>query len=532
MTKKILCLFAIMLLVAAKVGAQDNYADQVKKYIDKFAPLAIEEQKKAGIPASITLAQGIHETDGGSSELMVKANNHFGIKCKPDWKGETILHSDNTPNECFKKYKSAEESYNDHTEHLKKNPRYNSLFSLSITDYAAWAIGLKTCGYATSPQYSVSLIKIIEDYHLQEYTYKAMDATNAKFYPLASGNKKASRTSNDADKSETEKTDSLRRVVDSMRLEMTSRHGNTSDQNPLKHMADSANKIVSPKNRQKPQTKAATEFASANEANADNTKATDKVFDSGKIIVINGLRAFYAYKDEMLLKYAVKYKIRYARLLELNDLPDAPLQDNMPIYIEKKLVSGTHSRHTVKKNETMQLIAQEEAIQLKRLQTLNKIAPNEEPVSGAILELQTQATAKPPVVTAAQKKRTIQKTEDLGAKKKQDNDYIAISHPKPQEVDTAEEETEEETKEVVVAEPVVKKKAPVLKEDTSAEDLAGLKADLDKNVYADNNKLKAAKPKPFTLQEDEKPVRTKKEIENPGPKGNKKEAKKKPKRIQ
>ena len=370
MLKHTFFIFFLLVFVLSKTVAQDAYTDQVKKYIDKYYTLALQEQKRAGIPASITLAQAIHETDAGSSDLMTKANNHFGLKCKSDWKGETYIHSDNTPNECFKKYKTAQESYKDRSDHRKKNDRYASLFTYSITDYAAWAIGLKTCGYATNQQYSVKLIKIIEDYHLQEYTYMAIEGANAKNYPVEGNtaiNKKPVRKSADVDVEDNDKTDSLRKIVDSMRIAMTTKLSTTHKDN-TKAIPDNpkATKIPKAKTNDDPKTENNEEKISS---------ATDKVFDSGKIVVINGLKAFYAYKDEMLLKYAVKYKIRYPHLLELNDLPDAPLQNNMPIYIEKKLASGTHTRHTVKKNENMQLIAQEEGMMLKRLYQLNKIEP-------------------------------------------------------------------------------------------------------------------------------------------------------------
>ena len=144
---------------------------------------AISEQRASGIPASVILGQGILETEAGASELMVKANNHFGIKCKNNWQGPTFLHTDDAKDECFKKYQSAEESYKDHSAHLINNPRYAPLFKCSKTDYAAWAVGLKRCGYATNPQYAQRLIKIIEDFRLQEYTYAALDSYMLHTYP-------------------------------------------------------------------------------------------------------------------------------------------------------------------------------------------------------------------------------------------------------------------------------------------------------------------------------------------------------------
>ena len=134
-----------------------------QEYIDQYKALAILDQEVYGIPASITMAQGLLESDCGNSRLAVEANNHFGIKCKRDWTGESILHDDDALGECFRKYASAEESYRDHSEFLDKSPRYGSLFDLEITDYKAWAHGLKSAGYATNPKYAELLIKIIEE---------------------------------------------------------------------------------------------------------------------------------------------------------------------------------------------------------------------------------------------------------------------------------------------------------------------------------------------------------------------------------
>ena len=119
--------------------------------------------KQFGVPASITLAQAMLESDNGNSTLAVKANNHFGIKCHKDWTGATIYHDDDRKGECFRKYKNPEQSFNDHSLFLRGGKRYAFLFDLTPTDYKAWAHGLKKAGYATNPKYAELLIKIIED---------------------------------------------------------------------------------------------------------------------------------------------------------------------------------------------------------------------------------------------------------------------------------------------------------------------------------------------------------------------------------
>ncbi len=141
----------------------------VEEYILTYKDVAIQKMKEYGIPASITLAQGILESGSGNSELARKANNHFGIKCHKDWKGKTFHMDDDARDECFRKYKNPEESYRDHSLFLTTRDRYADLFKLKVTDYKGWARGLKRAGYATNPRYPQLLIKIIEENFLYEF---------------------------------------------------------------------------------------------------------------------------------------------------------------------------------------------------------------------------------------------------------------------------------------------------------------------------------------------------------------------------
>lgn len=140
----------------------------VEKYIERYADIAKSEMRKSKIPSSITLAQGILESGSGKGRLAVKANNHFGIKCH-GWKGAKIYHDDDRSQECFRKYKRAESSYEDHSEFLTSRKRYAFLFNLDQDDYKGWARGLKKAGYATDRQYPQKLISLIERYKLYEY---------------------------------------------------------------------------------------------------------------------------------------------------------------------------------------------------------------------------------------------------------------------------------------------------------------------------------------------------------------------------
>jgi len=142
-----------------------------RDYIERYHKMAQEQMARYGIPASITLAQGLLESGAGRSELATEANNHFGIKVGTGWTGPYVVKSDDRPDDRFRKYKSVKESYEDHAQFLMK-PRYQSLFRLSKTDYKGWAYGLKQCGYATSPTYAQQLIHIIETYNLHQYDSK------------------------------------------------------------------------------------------------------------------------------------------------------------------------------------------------------------------------------------------------------------------------------------------------------------------------------------------------------------------------
>ena len=161
-------LFALVMVL---VSQQMVVAQRITRaqYIDKYGKIAVREMNRVGIPASITLAQGILESGDGNSTLARKANNHFGIKCHKDWKGESMYRDDDRPNECFRSYKDADQSFVDHSEFLCTHQRYAFLFEYGTTDYQKWAKGLKQAGYATSPTYADRLIQIIEQNNLQRF---------------------------------------------------------------------------------------------------------------------------------------------------------------------------------------------------------------------------------------------------------------------------------------------------------------------------------------------------------------------------
>ncbi len=151
------------------IAFSSNAKITAAQYIEIYKYEAINEMLEYGVPASITIAQGMLESDCGNSPLAINAKNHFGIKCHLEWNGPTYIQDDDKKDECFRVYNDARESYRDHSLFLKDRPRYASLFQLNITDYKAWAYGLKEAGYATNPAYPEKLIKLIEDNKLDQF---------------------------------------------------------------------------------------------------------------------------------------------------------------------------------------------------------------------------------------------------------------------------------------------------------------------------------------------------------------------------
>ncbi len=164
-----------------------TYDDEIRLYINSFSEIAKNNMRIHGIPASITLAQGILESGAGKGKLAQNANNHFGIKCHTGWTGESVKHDDDASQECFRKYNHPSESYRDHSLFLTSRSRYASLFKLDKGDYEAWAKGLKAAGYATDVKYPAKLIGIIERFDLYKYDNEVLSRnyTAAKKDPVA-----------------------------------------------------------------------------------------------------------------------------------------------------------------------------------------------------------------------------------------------------------------------------------------------------------------------------------------------------------
>ncbi len=333
--KRLLVIFSI-LFYCTPLHAQD-FDTKKMRYIEQYKYWAMDEQIRTGVPAAISIAQGILETGSGTSELSVKANNHFGIKCKKEWTGETYLHDDDRRRECFRKYKSAKDSYIDHSNFLKERAHYGSLFDLDVTDYQAWSKGLKKAGYATNPKYATRLIQLIEKYNLQEYTYEAIDLSKEE-------------------------------VV----AEVVPEKDKAIDVVQQNEVIESA-PIVPVNNTPVPKAKI--------------------VFD--KQMVKNGKPGFWARKGDYLLPEAVQYNMRYAKLLAINDLEDAPLKDDMFIYLKRKAKKGDREFHKVANGESMHSISQKTGVQLKYLYIYNNLYDSEEPAVGERIYLRQRSSKTP-----------------------------------------------------------------------------------------------------------------------------------------
>jgi flagellum-specific peptidoglycan hydrolase FlgJ len=163
----------LLITIAALFAGLVSYCqDRTQAYIESVKGMAIRESKEYCIPVSIIIGQAILESGSGTSPLAIRVNNHFGIKCGGTWDNTTYRHDDDRPDECFRKYKSVDESFRDHSLFLARRVRYSKLFKLGSTNYKGWAVGLQNTGYATNPSYAKQLVSLIDKYRLHQYDIK------------------------------------------------------------------------------------------------------------------------------------------------------------------------------------------------------------------------------------------------------------------------------------------------------------------------------------------------------------------------
>ena len=321
-------------MLAAGLTGTAQAPDVITSYIATYQSIAISEMHRTGVPAAIKLAQGIHETTAGTSVLVKKSNNHFGIKCKSNWTGEKVKHTDDAPHECFRKYDDPFESYRDHSDFLKSSGRYASLFKLDPLDYEAWAYGLKKAGYATNPKYPQIIIKLVETYQLQDYTLIALGKMPPKEDQLATNVPEENKNE----------------VVDATSVDVVP---------------------VQIKPEQKPR------------------------YPSGEF-KIHETRVVFAKSGTSLLSVAQQYNIPLARILEFNDMIESEtlVKDEL-IYLQRKRKTGNNEFHIVRTGETLRDIAQEEAIRMESLLEYNHLQGYMQPAAGEQLYLKSRAPAMP-----------------------------------------------------------------------------------------------------------------------------------------
>jgi LysM repeat protein len=309
----------------------------VISYINDYKQLAILEMQRTGVPASIKLAQGIHETSAGKSDLVLKSRNHFGIKCKSTWTGSKVYHDDDARGECFRSYTSSSDSYMDHSNFLKGSERYSSLFQLDPTDYKGWAYGLKKAGYATNNKYSQILIRVIEEYNLQQYSLIAL--------------------------------------------------GRLSPSEEI--MAGSGSPAITVSASVPEQPVTVLEFP------REEIRVDEKRYPKGEFS-INNTRVIFATSGTSLLGIAQEFDISLGRLLDFNDIKNKDvLEKGQLVYLQRKRKVGSNEFHIVQKGESLYDISQEEGIRLESLAEYNLLKPHMLPAPGVKLNLQARSSVRP-----------------------------------------------------------------------------------------------------------------------------------------
>lgn len=333
---------------------QFSFAQDEKNidYIRLHAQLAVEEMHLYKIPASITLSQGILETGGGQSRLAEIAHNHFGIKCKKEWTGPTISHTDDAPNECFRKYNSVQESYRDHSKFLAERPFYKALFTLDMHDYKAWAHGLKKAGYATNPKYAGILISRIEKYKLNEFDHLTPEQVQQKLEELYG-------------------------VSPILALS----HFNAPTENAYEIAIAEQPKVE----QNKEETAIATAILPTKKIEVE--KRAKNPLQRMKTHAV-GIQYIEVDEGETLQSLAKLYDISVEKLAAYNELPNnGTLLPGQLVFFNKKKNKGAFKTYRVQDGESMYFIAQKVGIKIDRLYRLNRLSPGQQPQAGMNLKL-------------------------------------------------------------------------------------------------------------------------------------------------
>lgn len=374
MRKKLLS--AVLVGVIALTTLSADKLSVQEQYVRTYSKVAVSEMYRSGIPASITLAQGLLESGAGKSRLATEGNNHFGIKCHSNWTGDRIYHDDDRKGECFRKYRNASESFRDHSDFLRYKDRYKFLFDLEITDYKAWATGLKKAGYATDPAYSRKLIKIIEDYKLYEYDVQALESIGDN----ASGSGKydegkAGGTGISSGKADTGKGNG---VKDKNNHNKGKGHNRGKGRGKDKAGAETPAIPQSPRVIEEPKL-------------IEGPKLEEFHFNlSRQLYSQNGVPFVYSIEGETYASIAAMYNLFPREILSYNDLNESvPLNPGTVVYLQRKKKQAAKGldKHVWEKGETLYGISQRYGIRLSSLKKMNGIKSEDELIDGDLINL-------------------------------------------------------------------------------------------------------------------------------------------------
>lgn len=361
----------LLILLLCVLGLAASGQTPQERYIQTYAPMAVSEMYRTGVPASITLAQGLLESRYGLSSLAKDGNNHFGIKCH-DWKGRKMYVDDDKKGECFRVYDDAEQSFMDHSDFLRYRDRYKFLFENETTDYKSWAYGLKKAGYATDPSYPQKLIKYIEDYKLYEYdsmsVRQAEDKADKEEARLEKEREKEEKARLEKESKEKAKEDKQKaREEKKARREAEARRRKASRK---KYVDASRTEIVaSPNSIEEP--KRVEARIGVHERYRYNT--------SLEMMSRNGVPYIPVVPGETVASIAKRYDLFEREVRSFNDLgKDEEVKPGDIIYLQRKkkhTQRGLDKYIVEKDGENLRDIAQRFAVRLSTLQKLNSFEP-------------------------------------------------------------------------------------------------------------------------------------------------------------
>ena len=375
----------LIFCMTIQIGWTQNNATTIA-YIAQYKTIAMKEMKRTGVPASITLAQAILESNSGESNLAKKHNNHFGIKCKSDWTGAKAYQDDDAKQECFRAYETAEVSFKDHSNFLKNRPNYVDLFLLDPVDDTAWAYGLKKAGYATATDYPKKLLKIIDDYELAQYNFPELENEVEE--------EEGVKTPSDGPVNKVLADTPVNKVITDTPTKSLNKPTGIAQKNTTNILAPlptqtlpvqtlpAQQKDTLKKDTIKKEVITVVQTTKIEQVKIDTTKAatiTQSVLPKQPIynypegqFRINQVPVILGKKKMSFIEIALKYKVPLYKLFEYNDIKASNLLErDQLIFLAPKKKTGAASFHIVKYNSSLQEISQLEGVQLSLLKLYN-----------------------------------------------------------------------------------------------------------------------------------------------------------------